>query len=288
MSQSRPIQGRPIPGPPGSSAGRAPGYPNANAAGKKKPSLMRRMGRAISKAFGVDDNNNVPPMPRFEISEPYNFQHVRHVEIDPRTSTGFSGLPPGMRQVLKASGISREETNKHPQAVLDVLNFHMDGAAPTTAKQKKPADAMVPLPSKNSLVRNMNTANAIKTSDYREVYGEFRKLGQGASGIVYAAVDKRNGRKVALKIGSMNDLAELANEIGLQSLCKHPNIVECIEAYAFNQEVCMVIELVEGGTLTVIPSNDTPSLVTLSHIISSYVSYEDPMSALAYLNITLT
>ena len=260
---SRPIQGRPIPGPPsipgppGSSSGRA-GYANANTSGKKKPSLMRRMGRAISKAFGVDDNN-VPPMPRFEISEPYNFQHVRHVEIDPRTSTGFSGLPPGMRQVLKASGISREETNKHPQAVLDVLNFHMDGAPPL-AKQKKPTDAMVPLPSKNSLVRNMNTANAIKTSDYREFYGEFRKLGQGASGIVYAAVDRRTGRKVALKIGSMNDLAELANEIGLQSLCKHPNIVECIEAYAFNQEVCMVIELVEGGTLTVILL-----YITLSH-----------------------
>jgi len=32
-----------------------------------------------------------------------------------------------MRQVLKASGISKEETAANPQAVLDVLNFHMDG-----------------------------------------------------------------------------------------------------------------------------------------------------------------
>ena len=61
------------------------------------------------------------------------------------------------------------------------------------------------------------------------------RLATGASGIVYSAIDSRNGRKVALKIGSINDLAELANEIGMQSECKHPNIVECIEAYAFQQ-----------------------------------------------------
>lgn len=231
-------------------ADRSPVGNGVSGTGKKRPSFLRRMGRAITKAFGGGDED-VPPMPRFEVSEPYNFQHVRHVEIDPRTSTGFSGLPPTMRQVLKASGISREEAGRHPQQVLDVLNFHMgDSAPPATLKTSK--KEMVPLPSRNTLARNMATAASatIKTSDYREIYADFRKLGQGASGVVYSAVDKRNGRKVALKIGNISDLQELANEIGLQSLCKHPNIVECIEAYAFNQEVCMVIELVEGGTLT--------------------------------------
>ena len=96
----------------------------------------------------------------------------------------------------------------------------------------------------------MAVASTIKAADYREFFSDLRKLGHGASGVVYAAVDKRDGRKVALKIGTIADLAELANEIGLQSLTKHPNIVECIEAYAFEQEVCMVIELVEGGSLT--------------------------------------
>ena len=58
-------------------------------------------------------------------------------------------------------------------------------------------------------------------------------LGQGASGVVYSAIDKRDGRKVALKIAPANELAELTNEIGLQSISKHPNIVEYIEAYSF-------------------------------------------------------
>jgi len=61
----------------------------------------------------------------------------------------------------------------------------------------------------------------------------YEYAGQGASGVVYSATDKRDGRKVALKIAPSNELTELTNEIGLQSLSKHPNIVEFIEAYAF-------------------------------------------------------
>jgi serine/threonine protein kinase len=148
-----------------------------------------------------------------------------------------------MRQVLKASGISKEEAAANPQAVLDVLAFHMDGPPPA-------AKHMTPLPSRLSMARDMAKTADIKTTDYHEVYGDMKKLGQGASGIVYSAISKIDGRKVALKIGAISDLSELANEIGLQSLCKHPNIVECIEAYAFNQEVCMVQCLVEGGSLT--------------------------------------
>jgi P21-Rho-binding domain len=55
---------------------------------KKRTSIFKRMGSAISKAFGGREQEDA--MPKFEISEPYNFQHVRHVQIDPRTSTGFS------------------------------------------------------------------------------------------------------------------------------------------------------------------------------------------------------
>lgn len=52
-------------------------------------SMLRRMGKALSRAFNTPDTENPPP-PNFEISEPYNFQHVRHVQLDPRTSTGFT------------------------------------------------------------------------------------------------------------------------------------------------------------------------------------------------------
>jgi serine/threonine protein kinase len=150
-----------------------------------------------------------------------------------------------MRQVLKASGISKEETAANPQAVLDVLHFHMDGPAPK-------------LPSRASMSRKMAKASEIKAEDYRKYYVDLKRLGQGASGIVYSAIDRRNGRSVALKIASASELQDLANEIGLQSMSKHANIVECIEAYVHQREVCMVMELMKGGNLTDCLDVDNP------------------------------
>lgn len=142
-----------------------------------------------------------------------------------------------MRQVLKASGISKEETDRNPQAVLDVLTFHMEGPPPR-------------MPTRATMARKFDAAMSIKSDDYRKYYGDFKKLGQGASGTVYSAVDKRSQRKVALKIAPIAELKDLANEIGLQSMSKHPNIVECIEAYADSKEVCIVMEIMTGGSLT--------------------------------------
>ena len=51
-------------------------------------SIFLRMGSAIKRAFAAPEENLQPPS--FEISEPYNFQHVRHVKMDPHSSTGFT------------------------------------------------------------------------------------------------------------------------------------------------------------------------------------------------------
>lgn len=142
-----------------------------------------------------------------------------------------------MRQVLKASGITKEETAQNPQAVLDVLAFHMDGPAPR-------------MPTRQSVSRLINKENLLKKENYRNYYTGMKKLGQGASGVVYSATDKRSGRKVALKIAPMNEITELTNEIGLQMLSVHPNIVEFIDAFQSEDEVCIVMELMTGGSLT--------------------------------------
>jgi serine/threonine protein kinase len=144
-----------------------------------------------------------------------------------------------------ASGITKAETDENPQAVLDVLTFHMEGPPPK-------------IPTRASMARRFDEAMVIKRDEYTKYYSNFRKLGQGASGIVYAATDNRTGRAVALKLAPIAELKDLANELGLQSISKQPNIVECIEAYANNKEVCIVMELMNGGSLTDILSTTNP------------------------------
>jgi serine/threonine protein kinase len=146
-----------------------------------------------------------------------------------------------MRSVLMASGISKEETSANPQAVLDVLAFHMDGGASGLPPK---------MPSRATMARKIDKALALRNEDYTKNYTNMVKLGQGASGTVFSANDKKSGRKVALKLCPIAELKDLTNEIALQSMTKHPNIVECIDAYAFGKDVCIVMELMTGGCLT--------------------------------------
>ena len=186
-----------------------------------------------------------------------------------------------MRAVLKASGISKAETDAYPQAVLDVLNYHIDGHSQPSSHPRKI------MPSRESVERDMSAAAAIKTEDFSPYFKDMKRIGQGASGIVYAARDVRNGSAVALKISPISELPYLTNEIGIQSMSKHPNFAEFIEAYAFEDNVCIVMELILGGSLTdcLIPNSDFPEahvayvcknmLEALQYIHSNYRMHRD-------------
>jgi hypothetical protein len=69
------------------------------------------------------------------ISAPFNVKHNIHVQVDPLAPTGFKGLPPQWDAMLSVSGISKAEVSAHPQEVLDVLQFHMEGPPPKLPKK---------------------------------------------------------------------------------------------------------------------------------------------------------
>lgn len=116
---------------------------------------------------------------------------------------------------------------------------------------------------RKSMARRTKNAIHLKEEDYKLRYSHLKKLGSGASGVVYSAKEKATGRHVALKIASMADeavLKELTNEIALQSMSKHPNIVECMNAFknSADQTVCIALELMVGGCLTDVVSPEFP------------------------------
>ena len=57
------------------------------------------------------------------VSNPTNFAHQVHVGFDP-TSGAFVGLPPEWEKLLTNSAISKEDYQKNPTAVIEVLNFY--------------------------------------------------------------------------------------------------------------------------------------------------------------------
>ena len=75
-----------------------------------------------------------------------------------------------------------------------------------------------------------------------------QRLGEGASGAMYLifflchrssykATDTRDGKKVAIKVCPASDLDNLKNELALQRMSKHPNIVSLYECYLWRDQL---------------------------------------------------
>lgn len=68
--------------------------------------------------------------------------------------------------------------------------------------------------------------------------------------MVWKAIERRSKQEVAVKITPLDQLENLKAEIALQSLSKHPNVVNFLETYQFKEEIWLILELMNGGALT--------------------------------------
>jgi serine/threonine-protein kinase len=86
-------------------------------------------------------------------------------------------------------------------------------------------------------------------------YTTLRVLGKGAMGVVYLAQDKRDGRKVALKLivpesaAARSAIDRFLREMTVISQLKHPNIVEWLEQGTTGGQFWFAMEFVEGSNL---------------------------------------
>ncbi|KAL2258039.1 hypothetical protein VTK26DRAFT_8794 [Humicola hyalothermophila] len=89
--------------------------------------------------------------------------------------------------------------------------------------------------------------------DPREIYRGFTKIGQGASGGVYTGHERGSNRLVAIKQMNLEQQPKkdlIINEILVMKESSHPNIVNFIDSYLCGGELWVVMEFMEGGSLT--------------------------------------
>jgi protein-serine/threonine kinase len=75
------------------------------------------------------------------VSNPTGFTHKVHVGFDP-VSGGFTGLPDEWSKLLNNSAITKEDYQKNPQAVIEVLEFYTEGQQ----RLQDPNDYPIPAP----------------------------------------------------------------------------------------------------------------------------------------------
>lgn len=89
--------------------------------------------------------------------------------------------------------------------------------------------------------------------DPHRVYRGFNKIGQGASGGVYTGFERGSNRLVAIKQMNLEQQPKkelIINEILVMKDSSHPNIVNFIDSYLWEGELWVIMEYMEGGSLT--------------------------------------
>jgi p21-activated kinase 1 len=90
-------------------------------------------------------------------------------------------------------------------------------------------------------------------ADPRDIYRNLTKIGQGASGGVYTAYERGTNRCVAIKQMNLEQQPKkdlIINEILVMKDSSHPNIVNFIDSYLVGGDLWVIMEFMEGGSLT--------------------------------------
>ncbi|XP_025934291.1 serine/threonine-protein kinase PAK 2 isoform X2 [Apteryx rowi] len=122
----------------------------------------------------------------------------------------------------------------------------VDSATKSGDKQKKKTKM-----SDEEIMEKLRTIVSI--GDPKKKYTRYEKIGQGASGTVFTAIDVATGQEVAIKQINLQKQPKkelIINEILVMKELKNPNIVNFLDSYLVGDELFVVMEYLAGGSLT--------------------------------------
>ncbi|XP_008942034.1 PREDICTED: serine/threonine-protein kinase PAK 1 isoform X3 [Merops nubicus] len=175
-----------------------------------------------------DDEDDAAPPPVIAPRPEHTKSIYTRSVIDP--------LPPPTRDVA-TSPISSPAENSTMASDMLVRN---------TEKQKKK-----PKMSDEEILEKLRSI--VSVGDPKKKYTCFEKIGQGASGTVYTAMDVATGQEVAIKQMNLQQQPKkelIINEILVMRENKNPNIVNYLDSYLVGEELWVVMEYLAGGSLT--------------------------------------
>uniref|UniRef100_A0A3Q2Z1A1 non-specific serine/threonine protein kinase n=1 Tax=Hippocampus comes TaxID=109280 RepID=A0A3Q2Z1A1_HIPCM len=122
-----------------------------------------------------------------------------------------------------------------------------DAVSKAADRQKKKGGKMTD----EEIMEKLRTIVSI--GDPKKKYTRYEKIGQGASGTVYTAIDVATGQEVAIKQINLQKQPKkelIINEILVMKEMKNPNIVNFVDSFLVGEELFVVMEYLAGGSLT--------------------------------------
>ena len=133
-------------------------------------------------------------------------------------------------------------------------------APPATKGVQSPTTAAAATATPNARKKKMSDEeildrlrSIVSVGDPNRKYTKMEKIGQGASGTVYTAIETSTGQEVAIKQMNLSQQPKkelIINEILVMRENKHPNVVNYLDSYLVGDELWVVMEYLPGGSLT--------------------------------------
>ncbi|MBN3309550.1 PAK1 kinase, partial [Amia calva] len=172
------------------------------------------------------------------------------------TRSVIEPLPPPPTKDAATSPISppAESSSTTPSSTLPRSADKQRKKTKISVPGPPPSCPMSSLPKCAPVNLSVSVAGSIvSVGDPKKKYTRFEKIGQGASGTVYTAIDIATGQEVAIKQMNLQQQPKkelIINEILVMRENKNPNIVNYLDSYLVGDELWVVMEYLAGGSLT--------------------------------------
>lgn len=153
-----------------------------------------------------------------------------------------------------------EPEAKQPTPITPQQQFANVPSPTTISQQPQPQVGPVPGARPRNRVRQSNGLEITQrlkaictTGDPTTKYKSLSKIGQGASGGVYSAYEVGSDNCVAIKQMNLEQQPKkdlIINEILVMKDSKHKNIVNFMDSFLHDGDLWVVMEYMEGGSLT--------------------------------------
>ena len=212
---------------------------------QKSSSSSSNQQQEFKKESPIDDDDEPPPPILSRPEKTMSIYTKRLSEEDDDQTSPALKMPPNLAPTLetKSSKIDKPQSNGGTVA----NNTHPNNKNQVNEREK-------PKKKKMSDEEIINRLKSIVTiGDPNKKYTKLEKIGQGASGTVYTAIETATGMEVAIKQMNLQQQPKkelIINEIVVMKANKHPNVVNFLDAYLVSEELWVTMEYLPGGSLT--------------------------------------
>ena len=169
------------------------------------------------------------------------------------------------QMALKQQGLDRSLSQKVPQAAMSQQQQSAvpipasDPRSPSNAQINTAVPAAVPRPRQRQRGSITNTEiiarlhQIVNPADPTKKFRNLIKIGQGASGGVYTAFEVGTNKCVAIKQMNLEQQPKkdlIINEILVMRDSRHKNVVNFMDSFLVRGDLWVVMEYMEGGSLT--------------------------------------